>query len=94
MLFRRVRKIAISNYLLRHVCPSVCLSAWNNSALPRRVSMKYSVCGFLKKSMKKNSHQHMHSVCYHIHYKNLLHVSTPPRHLQGEQFLYTMAALI
>jgi hypothetical protein len=36
----------------------------------------------------------MRNVYYYIHYKNLLHVSTPPGYLQGEQFLYTMAAPI
>jgi hypothetical protein len=43
--------------------------------------------------IKENNHKHMHNVYCYIHYKYLLHVSTPPDHLQGEQFLYTMAAL-
>jgi hypothetical protein len=43
---------------------------------------------------KRNNHQQTHSVYYYIHYKNLLHVSTPPGHLQEEQCLYTMDARI
>jgi hypothetical protein len=33
-------------------------------------------------------------MCCYIYYKNLLHFSTPPGQLQGEHFLYAMAALI
>jgi hypothetical protein len=43
--------------------------------------------------IKENKQQQMPNVYYYIHYKNLLPVSTPPGHLQGEQFLYTTAAL-
>jgi hypothetical protein len=39
MCFRRVSKIAKSDYL-RHVCPSVRLDAWSNSALNGRIFMK------------------------------------------------------
>jgi hypothetical protein len=45
-------------------------------------------------NIKENNHKQMQNVYYHVHYKNLLHVSTPPGHLQEEQFLYTMAVLI
>jgi hypothetical protein len=37
--------------------------------------------------IKENNHQQMNNVYYYIHYKNFLHVSTPPGHLQGEQSL-------
>jgi hypothetical protein len=37
--FRRVHKIAKSDYWLCYVCPSVHLSAWNNSAAIRRILM-------------------------------------------------------
>jgi len=30
-VFRRVRQIAKSEYELRHICPSVCPSAWNSA---------------------------------------------------------------
>ena len=40
LLFRRFRKIAKSDYWLRHVCPPVRLSAWNNSAPTSRIFMK------------------------------------------------------
>jgi hypothetical protein len=47
-----------------------------------------------KVSLKEDNHQHVLNVYCYIQYRNLLHVSTPPGHLQGEEFLYTMAALI
>ena len=40
ILIRRVRKITKSNNQLRYVCPSVHLSAWNNSVPNRRILMK------------------------------------------------------
>jgi hypothetical protein len=43
MCFRRVRKIAKSDYHLRHVCPSVRLSAWSNSALNTRIFVKLNI---------------------------------------------------
>jgi hypothetical protein len=36
--FRRVRKIAETDCEFRHVCPSICLSTWNNSAPTERIS--------------------------------------------------------
>jgi hypothetical protein len=39
-LFRRFRGIAKSDYKLRHVCPSVCPSAWCNSAPAGRILME------------------------------------------------------
>ena len=39
--FKRVRKIAKSDYWLLHVCSSVCPSALNNSAPTGRVFMKF-----------------------------------------------------
>jgi hypothetical protein len=50
-VFRRVRKIAKSDRWLRHVCPSVRPSAWNNSAATRRIFMKY--LSVLRKSVEK-----------------------------------------
>jgi len=40
VIFRRVRKIAKSDCLLRHVCPPVRPSSWNNSAPTGRIFMK------------------------------------------------------
>jgi len=37
----RVRKIAISDYDLRHACPSVRPFAWNSSAPTERIFMKF-----------------------------------------------------
>jgi hypothetical protein len=37
--FRRVRKIAKSDYELRHVCPST----WNNPASIERIFMKFGI---------------------------------------------------
>ena len=45
---RHIRKIAKSDYLL-HVCLSVCLSAWNNSAPIGRILMKCDIRIFLDK---------------------------------------------
>jgi hypothetical protein len=46
--FRRVRKIAKSDYYLRHVRLSVRLSAWNNSAPTGRILMKLDIEPFRK----------------------------------------------
>jgi len=43
MCFRHVSKIAKSDYYLLHVCPSVRLSAWNNSTLNGRIFMKFDI---------------------------------------------------
>jgi hypothetical protein len=42
-IFRRVGKIAKSDPYLRHVCPPVCLSAWNDSTLTGRIFMKFDI---------------------------------------------------
>jgi hypothetical protein len=42
-VFRRVRKFTKMNYLLRQVCPSVRLSARNNSAPTGRIIMKFDI---------------------------------------------------
>jgi hypothetical protein len=41
--FRRVRKVAKSDYYLRRVCLSVRPSAWNNSALIERVLIEFDI---------------------------------------------------
>jgi hypothetical protein len=38
---------------LRHICPSVCLSAWNNSAPNLRIFMKFDIFGFLENVYRK-----------------------------------------
>ena len=45
-VFRCVGKIEISDYLLRHMCPS----AWNNSTSKRTFFMKIDIC---RKSVEK-----------------------------------------
>jgi hypothetical protein len=52
-MFRNVRKIAKSDYYLRYVCPSVRLSAWNNSALTGRVFVKFDIWVFFEKMSGK-----------------------------------------
>ena len=47
------RKIAKSDYLLRHVCPSVHLTASNNSAPTGRIFMKFYVGVFFKNLARK-----------------------------------------
>ena len=54
VVFRRVCKIAKSNYHLRHVCLSVRLSARNNSALTRQIFIKFYVWVFFE-NMSQNS---------------------------------------
>jgi hypothetical protein len=73
-------------------------TVWQGSSrFVPHIQQKCKTVGYNPKNLlflKENNHQQMHNVYYYIRYKNLLHVSTPPGHLQGEQFLYTMAALI
>jgi hypothetical protein len=57
ILFRRVRKIVKGDHQLRHVCLSVRLAAWNNSALSERILMKFDVSVCLE-----NHHHHDHHV--------------------------------
>jgi len=42
-IYRRAHKIAKSHYELRDVCPSVCSSAWNNSASTGRIFIKFDI---------------------------------------------------
>ena len=55
--FRRVRKVAKSDYYLRRVCLSVCLpvrpSAWNNSALIERILIKFDIWTFPENLSRK-----------------------------------------
>jgi len=48
-VFKHVRKIAKSDYWLRHVCPC----PWNNSAPTGRIFMQFVIWGFLKKYVAK-----------------------------------------
>ena len=47
------KKNSKSHFWLRHVCPSVRLSAWNNSAPTGRIFMKFDSFGFFEKSSRK-----------------------------------------
>ena len=49
--FRRVRKIAKSNYWHRHVCPF----SWNNSATSARISMEFYTGYYFPKICRENS---------------------------------------
>jgi hypothetical protein len=54
--FKRARKIAKSDCYLRHICQSVRLCAWNNSAPSAPtggLTMKFHIRAFLKKSVEK-----------------------------------------
>ena len=51
--FRRIRKIAKSDLQLRHVCPSVCLSAWNKSAPTGRIFVKFDIGAFVENLSRK-----------------------------------------
>jgi len=42
-LFLGVSKIVKGDHWLRHVCLSVCLSPWNNSAPPGWIFMKFGI---------------------------------------------------
>ena len=52
--FRRVRKIAISDYQLRHICPSFRLSTWSNSVPNGRIFIK-SLFEYFSKICRENS---------------------------------------
>jgi hypothetical protein len=46
LIFTRFRKIAKGDQNLRHVCPSVIPSAWNNSASTGRIFTRFDSCVF------------------------------------------------
>ena len=46
--FKHFRKIAKSDYQLRHVCPSVSVSAWDDVARNGRMYMKFDILLFFK----------------------------------------------
>jgi hypothetical protein len=46
IVFRRLRKIAKSDYLLCHVCLSVLPPAWNNSTPSERICTKFNISTF------------------------------------------------
>jgi hypothetical protein len=50
-VFRRVRKIAISDCWIHRVCPSV----WKNSAPTERIFMKFDIWVFFRKSVENSS---------------------------------------
>jgi len=50
--FRSVRKISKRDNQLRHVCLSVCPSAWNNSVPTGRIFVKLDM-NIFRKSIKK-----------------------------------------
>ena len=52
LLFGRVRKIAKRDYQLRHVRPSVRLTAWNNSAPTGRIFTKFDIWVFFEKTVE------------------------------------------
>ena len=62
----RVRKFVKSYYQLRHVCLSVCLSAWNSSSPTGQIFIEVNTPGFFEnlsrqfevslKSVKNNGH--------------------------------------
>jgi hypothetical protein len=49
LFLRAFGKILKSDYKLRHVCLSVCLPAWNNSATSGRIFAKADILIFKKK---------------------------------------------
>jgi hypothetical protein len=53
-VLRRFPKIAKSDYYLRHVCLSVCLSACNNSAPTGRILMKSDILVFIENLSRKS----------------------------------------
>jgi len=69
LIFRRVRKIAISASQLRHVCVSVRPSARNNSAPTGRISVKsnISIFFFWNLSRKFKIHQHLAKIRGTLH---------------------------
>jgi len=52
-IFRSVYKIAKNEYWLRHVCLSVWLSTWNNSAPTGRIITKFDVWIFFENLSEK-----------------------------------------
>ena len=52
-IIRRARKIAKIEYKLRHVCPYVCHSAWNNSVPTGRILLKFDIRGFFENLSRK-----------------------------------------
>ena len=66
--FRRVRKIAKSDYYLRCICPPVCLSALNNSAPTRRIFTKFDMWGFFEPlSIKLKFHSYLTIITGTLH---------------------------
>ena len=53
-VFGLFRKTAKSDYQLRHVCLSVRLSAWNNSAPTGRIFVKFGMWRFFETLSKKS----------------------------------------
>jgi len=51
--FKRVRRIAKSNYWLRHACLSVRPPTWNSSAPTGRMLVKFEVLLFLENLSRK-----------------------------------------
>ena len=52
-IFRRVRKITKSDYQLFHVCLSLRLSAWKNSAPTGRIFTKFYIWAFFQNLSRK-----------------------------------------
>jgi len=52
-LFRRFHKLAKRDYYLTNICPSVHLSAWNNSAHTGRVFMKFDIIVVFENRLRK-----------------------------------------
>ena len=51
--FTKLRKSAINCVMSVCTCTSVSLSAWNNSAPTGRIFLKFGICVFFQKSVKK-----------------------------------------
>jgi hypothetical protein len=55
-----IHKIAKSDYKLRHVCPSLCPFAWNNSAPIGRMFKVFDICVFFEHlSIKFKFHKNL-----------------------------------
>jgi hypothetical protein len=67
LIFRCVRKIGKSDCWLRHVCPSVRLSTWNNSAPTGRIFMKIEIHVFLENLEKMQVSLKMTSITGTLH---------------------------
>jgi hypothetical protein len=50
-LFAKLRKATLR--LVMSVCPSVCLSAWNNSASTVRIFRVFDICVFFRECVEK-----------------------------------------